>query len=166
MCLGYHAVLRHVTLAAWQVTHLFRDVLHGWGQIMLSVNVSPCAKDYDETSHVLKVNSVLHMHTRHDLQHGLIGKKGSCMCTNLQYAWLSSTISNTSRRASHIASFVLLTFSHDLWCILLTAKGTVLQQLIFTASSCYVSAAHLQKSRGLSPNTQSTAGCFTSQADW
>ena len=38
-----------------QVTHLFRDVLHGWGQIMLSVNVSPCAKDYDETSHVLKV---------------------------------------------------------------------------------------------------------------
>ena len=38
-----------------QVTHLFRDVLHGWGQILLSVNVSPCAKDYDETSHVLKV---------------------------------------------------------------------------------------------------------------
>lgn len=41
--------------AGLQVTHLFRDVLHGWGQIMLSVNVSPCAKDYDETSHVLKV---------------------------------------------------------------------------------------------------------------
>ena len=40
---------------ALQVTHLFRDELHGWGQIVLSVNVSPCAKDYDETSHVLKV---------------------------------------------------------------------------------------------------------------
>lgn len=39
-----------------QVTHLFRDALHGWGQVILSVNVSPCAKDYDETSHVLKVN--------------------------------------------------------------------------------------------------------------
>ena len=43
------------SVAVSQVTHLFRDVLHGWGQIMLSVNVSPCAKDYDETSHVLKV---------------------------------------------------------------------------------------------------------------
>lgn len=38
-----------------QVTHLFRDVLHGWGRVLLSVNVSPCARDYDETSHVLKV---------------------------------------------------------------------------------------------------------------
>lgn len=38
-----------------QVTHLFRDVLHGWGRVLLSVNVSPCACDYDETSHVLKV---------------------------------------------------------------------------------------------------------------
>ncbi|GAB4824165.1 hypothetical protein N2152v2_011211 [Parachlorella kessleri] len=37
-----------------KVTHLFRDALHGWGQVILSVNVSPCAKDYDETSHVLK----------------------------------------------------------------------------------------------------------------
>ena len=44
---------KHVVVV--QVTHLFRDVLHGWGQILLSVNVSPCAKDYDETSHVLKV---------------------------------------------------------------------------------------------------------------
>ncbi|KAA6416833.1 MAG: kinesin motor domain containing [Trebouxia sp. A1-2] len=41
-----------------KVTHLFRDVLHGWGQILLSVNVSPCAKDYDETSHVLKYASL------------------------------------------------------------------------------------------------------------
>lgn len=37
-----------------RVTHLFRDVLHGWGRVLLSVNVSPCARDYDETSHVLK----------------------------------------------------------------------------------------------------------------
>ena len=145
-----HAASQHVTVAAWQVTHLFRDVLHGWGQIMLSVNVSPCAKDYDETSHVLKVSSVLHTHTRHDLQHDLIGKKGSCMCNNLQYAWLCSTFSCTSRRATPIANFVLLAFSHDVWCILPTAKCTVLKHSIFTANSCYVSAAHLQKSLGLS----------------
>ena len=45
-----------------QVTHLFRDVLHGWGRVLLSVNVSPCACDYDETSHVLKVrHHSLHM---------------------------------------------------------------------------------------------------------
>ncbi len=40
-----------------KITHLFRDALHGWGQILLSVNVSPVAFDYDETSHVLKVRS-------------------------------------------------------------------------------------------------------------
>lgn len=44
-------------LPSLQVTHLFRDALHGWGQVVLSVNVSPCAKDYDETTHVLKVGS-------------------------------------------------------------------------------------------------------------
>ena len=38
-----------------QVTHIFRDVLHGWGQILLSVNISPDAADYDETAHVLRV---------------------------------------------------------------------------------------------------------------
>ena len=37
-----------------QVTHLFRDVLHGWGQILLCVNVSPAARDYDETARVLR----------------------------------------------------------------------------------------------------------------
>ncbi len=42
-----------------KITHLFRDALHGWGQILLSVNVSPVACDYDETSHVLKVPSFL-----------------------------------------------------------------------------------------------------------
>lgn len=40
-----------------KVTHLFRDALHGWGQVVLSVNVSPCAKDYDETTHVLRVSA-------------------------------------------------------------------------------------------------------------
>lgn len=38
-----------------KVTHFFRDALHGYGQVVLSVNVSPCARDYDETTHVLKV---------------------------------------------------------------------------------------------------------------
>lgn len=37
-----------------KVTHLFRDALHGYGQVVLSVNVSPCARDYDETTHVLR----------------------------------------------------------------------------------------------------------------
>ena len=60
-----------------QVTHLFRDVLHGWGQIMLSVNVSPCAKDYDETSHVLKVlhypsSALTHVTGQCILTHSLI----------------------------------------------------------------------------------------------
>jgi hypothetical protein len=36
------------------VTHLFRDVLHGWGQILLCVNVSPTSRDYDETARVLR----------------------------------------------------------------------------------------------------------------
>ena len=45
----------HSAVIMPQVTHLFRDVLHGWGRVLLSVNVSPCACDYDETSHVLKV---------------------------------------------------------------------------------------------------------------
>jgi hypothetical protein len=37
-----------------QVTHLFRDVLHGWGQILLAVCASPAARDYDETARVLR----------------------------------------------------------------------------------------------------------------
>eukprot|EP00884_Botryococcus_braunii_P003070 jgi/Botrbrau1/12764/Bobra.0238s0003.1 len=37
-----------------KVTHLFRDVLHGWGQILLCVNVSPTSRDYDETARVLR----------------------------------------------------------------------------------------------------------------
>ena len=49
------AELRLVPYRESKITHLFRDALHGWGQILLSVNVSPVACDYDETSHVLKV---------------------------------------------------------------------------------------------------------------
>ncbi len=43
-----------------KVCHLFRDVLHGWGRILLSVNVSPCAADYDETSRVLQARCTAH----------------------------------------------------------------------------------------------------------
>ena len=49
------SVPRLVPYRESKITHLFRDALHGWGQILLSVNVSPVACDYDETSHVLKV---------------------------------------------------------------------------------------------------------------
>lgn len=46
--------------ATLQVTHFAcrRDALHGWGQVILSVNVSPASKDYDETAHVLKVGCI------------------------------------------------------------------------------------------------------------
>jgi len=46
--------LRVVPYRESKVTHLFRDALHGYGRVVLSVNVSPCAKDYDETAHVLR----------------------------------------------------------------------------------------------------------------
>ena len=46
--------LRVVPYRESKVTHLFRDALHGWGRVVLSVNVSPTAADYDETAHVLK----------------------------------------------------------------------------------------------------------------
>lgn len=48
------APLRVVPYRESKVTHLFRDALHGYGHVVLSVNVAPCAKDYDETSHVLR----------------------------------------------------------------------------------------------------------------
>jgi hypothetical protein len=46
--------LRVVPYRESKVTHLFRDALHGYGRVVLSVNVSPCARDYDETAHVLR----------------------------------------------------------------------------------------------------------------
>lgn len=37
-----------------KVTHLFRDALHGYGNVVLSVNLSPARADFDETLRVLK----------------------------------------------------------------------------------------------------------------
>ena len=37
-----------------QLTHLLRDVLHGWGQLLMCVNVSPAAKDYEATVDTLR----------------------------------------------------------------------------------------------------------------
>ena len=41
-----------------QVTHLFRDMLHGWGSVLLAVCASPAARDYDETVRVLRYASL------------------------------------------------------------------------------------------------------------
>ena len=38
-----------------QITHLFWDKLHGWGQLLLCVNISPAPEDYDDTARVLSV---------------------------------------------------------------------------------------------------------------
>ena len=37
-----------------QLTHLLRDVLHGWGQLLMCVNVSPTAKDFEATVDTLR----------------------------------------------------------------------------------------------------------------
>ncbi|GFH25605.1 kinesin-like protein, partial [Haematococcus lacustris] len=37
-----------------KITHLFRDVLHGYGHLVLLVAASPCAADVEETHHVLR----------------------------------------------------------------------------------------------------------------
>ena len=55
---GGPAPLKVVPFRESKVTHLFRDALHGYGRVILSVNVSPCAKDYDETAHVLRYASL------------------------------------------------------------------------------------------------------------
>lgn len=38
-----------------QVTHLFKDVLHGNGRFVMVVNVSPAAEEFNETKRVLQV---------------------------------------------------------------------------------------------------------------
>ena len=38
-----------------QITHLFRDMLLGWGQLLLCMNVSSAPEDYDDTARVLNV---------------------------------------------------------------------------------------------------------------
>ena len=45
---------RRVPYRESKITHLFKSALHGWGRIMLCVNVSAAAADYDETIVVLK----------------------------------------------------------------------------------------------------------------
>lgn len=50
-----HIVDRASKAQAFPCPACRRDALHGWGQVLLSVNVSPASKDYDETAHVLKV---------------------------------------------------------------------------------------------------------------
>ena len=37
-----------------QLTHLLRDVLHGWGQLLMCVNVSPTATDFEATVDTLR----------------------------------------------------------------------------------------------------------------
>jgi hypothetical protein len=38
-----------------QITHLFKDVLHGNGRFVMVVNVSPAAEEFNETKRVLQV---------------------------------------------------------------------------------------------------------------
>lgn len=42
-------------MRATQVTHLFKDVLHGNGRFVMVVNVSPAAEEFNETKRVLQV---------------------------------------------------------------------------------------------------------------
>lgn len=83
-----------------QVTHLFRDVLHGWGQILLSVNVSPCAKDYDETAHVLKVT--LKYLPTHSLNPCMANERNSSMRSCCGHAYSCHTrTGDTADRSAH-----------------------------------------------------------------
>lgn len=54
MILLFH--LAHMT--PLQLTHIFRDILHGYGQLVLCVNVSPDSQDREESSHVLNYGSL------------------------------------------------------------------------------------------------------------
>jgi len=40
-----------------QITHLFKDVLHGNGRFAMVVNVSPAAEEFNETKRVLQVGA-------------------------------------------------------------------------------------------------------------
>lgn len=42
-------------LSCLQITHLFKDVLHGNGRFVMVVNVSPAAEEFNETKRVLQV---------------------------------------------------------------------------------------------------------------
>ncbi len=41
-----------------QLTHIFRDILHGYGQLVMCVNVSPDTCDREESINVLKYASM------------------------------------------------------------------------------------------------------------
>jgi hypothetical protein len=45
----------HLLHACLQITHLFKDVLHGNGRFAMVVNVSPAAEEFNETKRVLQV---------------------------------------------------------------------------------------------------------------
>jgi hypothetical protein len=42
---------------ALQITHLFKQVLHGNGRFVMVVNVSPASEAFNETKRVLQVRS-------------------------------------------------------------------------------------------------------------
>ena len=33
---------------------MFRDEMHGWGRLLLAINISPAAADFDENARVLR----------------------------------------------------------------------------------------------------------------
>jgi hypothetical protein len=41
--------------ATEQITHIFKEVLHGQGRFVMVVNVSPAAEEFNETKRVLQV---------------------------------------------------------------------------------------------------------------
>jgi hypothetical protein len=48
-------LLLMLMLLLLQVTHLFKDVLHGNGRFVMVVNVNPAADEFNETKRVLQV---------------------------------------------------------------------------------------------------------------
>jgi hypothetical protein len=51
---GSESNMKVVPYRESKITHLFRDALHGYGNVVLSVNVSSSPSDFDETLRVLK----------------------------------------------------------------------------------------------------------------
>ena len=55
LCKVMHACFGIMQQYWMQITHLFRNVLHARGAVLLCVNVSPAPEDYDDTARVLSV---------------------------------------------------------------------------------------------------------------
>jgi hypothetical protein len=59
MCTGLCCAWKHAhscgAVFLLQITHLFKDVLHGNGRFVMVVNVSPAAEEFNETKRVLQV---------------------------------------------------------------------------------------------------------------